>query len=324
MKMHSMGKMIAIAAISSVGVGSGPLSTATAADFFEDFEGDLSQWVGKSGEPHHGIVVADPLRPGNSVLTFTALNWAGDMFSSEISVISGRRYVLSFEYLGVPGYGPPDNLGGFIGFAEDTPSFHRWLAGTVFCCGAEDAPLIDDGQWRTYSLEFDPFRASGGTPRSPSNNTIRVMLEDFAGTSGGVPGDVAFDNILLTTYAVDLEIEIDIKPGSDSNSINLRGKGVVSVAILTTSVADGDAADFDVMDVDQSTLSMAGAGARTRGRSGRIGSFEDVDGDGDLDLVVQFYKDELDLFEEDTEAVLEGQTFDGTPIHGSDSILVRR
>jgi hypothetical protein len=147
------------------------------------------------------------------------------------------------------------------------------------------------------------------------------MLEDFAGTSGGVPGDVAFDNISLTTYAVD--IEIDIKPGSDSNFVNLRGKGVLSVAILTTSVADGDAADFDVMDVDQSTLSMAGAGVRERGRSGRIGSFQDVDGDGDLDLVVQFYKDELDLFEEDTEAVLEGQTFDGTPIQGSDSISVR-
>ncbi len=323
MRREGKGRLIAAAAISFVGVGLGPLSRAGAAEFYEDFEGDLSQWVGKVGEAHHGIIVDDPLRPDNLVLTFTARNWAGDMFGPEISVIPGQKYVLSFEYLGVPGYGPADNLGGFIGFAEDRPGFHRWLAGTEWCCGAEDAPLVDDGEWHTYSLEFDPYTAPDGTYRVPSNNTIRVMLEDFARSSGGLAGDVAFDNILLTTYAEAVEIEIDIKPGNDKNSIRLRGKGTVRVAILTTSLADGDALDFDVMDVDQTTLYMAGAGARARGKSGRIGSFEDVDDDGDLDLVVQFYKAELDLFEDDTEAWLEGQTFDGTAFQGSDSIIVR-
>lgn len=318
MKMHGIGKMIATAAISCV-VGPGPLSTSIAADFSEDFEGDLAKWVGKPDAPHHGVIVEDPLRFDNYVLTFTALGGAGDIFSSEIPVSPGRVYVLSFEYLGVPGFGQAYNLGGFVGFAEDMPSYHRWLAGTVLCCGGEDDPLIDDGQWRTYSLEFDPFTTHNGVPRAPSNNTIRLMLEDFSG-SYGVPGDVYFDNILLSTHTSD--VEIDIKPESDSNFINLRGKGIIPVAILTTSVADGDEADFDAMDVDPSTLIMAGASARTRGKSGRIGSFEDVDGDGDLDLVVQFCKDELDLLAEDTEAVLEGQTFDGTPIRGSDSIIV--
>ncbi len=319
MKMHSVGKMTAAAAISCLGLGFGTVSTSTAAEFWEDFEGDLSKWVGRPDAPHHGVIVEDPLRFDNQVLSFTALNGGGDIFSPEIPVSPGRVYVLSFEYLGVPGFGQAYNLGGFVGIAEDRPSYHRWLAGTVLCCGGEDDPLIDDGQWRTYSLEFDPFTTHSGVPRAPSNNTIRVMLEDFSG-SYGVSGDVYFDNISLTTNSSD--VEIDIKPGSDLNSINLRGHGIIPVAILTTAVADGDDTDFDAMDVDPSTLSMAGASARTRGRSGRIGSFEDVDGDGDLDLVVQFYKDELDLFEEDTEAVLEGQTFDGTPIRGSDSIIV--
>ncbi len=98
-----------------------PLSTTVAAGqtlFSDDFEGDLSQWVGKLGGAHHGIIVDDPLRSQNRVLTFTALNGAGDIFGSEVSVTPGQTYVLSFEYLGLPGFGGlPGDLGGFIGFA---------------------------------------------------------------------------------------------------------------------------------------------------------------------------------------------------------------
>ena len=32
------------------------------------------------------MIVEDPLRPGNQVLSFTALNSGGDIFGSEISV----------------------------------------------------------------------------------------------------------------------------------------------------------------------------------------------------------------------------------------------
>jgi len=119
-----------------------------------------------------------------------------------------------------------------------------------------------------------------------------------------------------------LTIAIDIKPGSDPNSINLGSEGVIPVAILTTSVADGDLLDFDTVEVDQSSLTLAGSAARVKGKSGNVGSFEDVDGDGDLDLVVQFPTVDLDLTEADTESVLEGQTLDGTPIQGTDSIVV--
>lgn len=114
--------------------------------FSEDFEGDLSQWVGKGSGLHHGIIVENPLRPGNHVLTFTALNAAGDIFGSEVSVTPGQKLVLSFEYLGIPTLGGNlGNLGGFIGFAEDTPGGHRWLAGTVLCCGGESDPV--DRRW---------------------------------------------------------------------------------------------------------------------------------------------------------------------------------
>ena len=77
-----------------------------------------------------------------------------------------------------------------------------------------------------------------------------------------------------------------------------------------------------VQSKSRSTLTLAGAAARVKGKSGNIGSFEDVDGDGDLDLVVQFTTADLNLTEGDAEAVLEGQTSGGTAIRGTDSIVV--
>jgi len=51
------------------------------ANIFEDhFESDLSQWTGQGGGTHHGLIVQDPLRSGNNVLTFTALNAGGDIY----------------------------------------------------------------------------------------------------------------------------------------------------------------------------------------------------------------------------------------------------
>ena len=43
---------------------------------FEDaFEsGNLNQWTGPFGGPHHGQIVADPLDAANHVLTFTAVS----------------------------------------------------------------------------------------------------------------------------------------------------------------------------------------------------------------------------------------------------------
>ncbi len=139
----------------------------------------------------------------------------------------------------------------------------------------------------------------------------------------------------------ELEVAIDIKPGNDTNPVNLSARGVLPVAVLSTSVADGDLIDFDAADVDPSSLTLAGAAPRMKGRSGRVGSLADIDGDGDLDLLLHFPIAELELtLDEDggcapdasdapgggqcppyrIEVVLLGKTFDGTPIRGSDTI----
>jgi hypothetical protein len=109
-----------------------------------------------------------------------------------------------------------------------------------------------------------------------------------------------------TTAPPVLEVEIDIKPGSDPNSINLGSKGVVPVAVLTTD-------DFDASTVDPSKVEFAGA-------SPMRWTQEDVDGDGDLDLLFHFKVQELSLDATSTEATLTGETFDEAQIEGMDTV----
>ena len=75
--------------------------------------------------------------------------------------------------------------------------------------------------------------------------------------------------------------QIDVKPGSDPNSINLASNGVIAVAIFTTD-------DFDASQVDASTVVFAGANAVHS-------ALEDVDGDGDLDMILHFRVQETNL-----------------------------
>jgi hypothetical protein len=101
---------------------------------------------------------------------------------------------------------------------------------------------------------------------------------------------------------------IDIKPGSYPNSINLNSKGVVPVAVLTTN-------GFGANTVDPVTVVFAGAYPLRW-------ATEDVDYDGDLDLIFHFATQELDLNDESSDATLTGQTFGGMPIEGTDTVNV--
>ena len=155
---------------------------------------------------------------------------------------------------------------------------------------------------------------------------------------GGIPGfGPGADETQLCGWATRIQlvgwiegvsvkaVSIDIKPGSDPNSINLLSGGVIPVAILTTPEFDASTVDISVDGHDK--LSFTGASAKMKGKSGRYASFEDVDGDGDNDLVIHFYTSEIDpsLFEVDglfTYATITGQTVDGTPISGRDTINI--
>lgn len=105
-------------------------------------------------------------------------------------------------------------------------------------------------------------------------------------------------------------VVIDIKPGSDVNPINPRSRGRVPVAILTTG-------DLDAYTVDPATVAFAGA-APLRW------SIEDVDGDGQMDMILFFATQELSLTPDDLEAYLTGETFDGEGLAGADTVKVKQ
>jgi hypothetical protein len=168
--------------------------------FEDNFEnGNLNQWTGKLGTPHHGQIVTDPLNPTNHVLNFTEVAAGGDIFNASPISLAGkpRPFILSFDFLGLPvGGASPFEYGGFAGITSDPDGVlpHYWLAGTY--PPALNVPtniatsLTADGQWHHYSVDF--------TALVLSNNltTIQVMLEDWFDRSS-IPGDVYFDNIRL-------------------------------------------------------------------------------------------------------------------------------
>ena len=79
---------------------------------------------------------------------------------------------------------------------------------------------------------------------------------------------------------------------------------------------------FDATTVNPTTVTLAGASLRVKGKGAPMASFTDVDGDGLLDLMLHVETEALQLSDTDTEAVLLGQTFDGTHISGVDTIRV--
>ncbi len=105
-------------------------------------------------------------------------------------------------------------------------------------------------------------------------------------------------------------IDIDIKPGSFPNSINPRSRGVIPVAILTTDI-------FDATTVDLTTVRFGPTG--TEAAPVRF-ALEDVDGDGDTDVIAHFDTQETGVVCGNTSAFLTGETFGGQAIMGSDVI----
>jgi len=112
------------------------------------------------------------------------------------------------------------------------------------------------------------------------------------------------------------EVAINIKPGSDPNSINCNDEnGVIAIAILTTE-------DFDATTVDHTTVLFEGASeTHVDKKSGEARRHEeDVDGDGDTDLVFHFRVGDTGLTCDSTEGTLSGETFDGQAIEGTDAV----
>jgi len=103
-------------------------------------------------------------------------------------------------------------------------------------------------------------------------------------------GTIIFDDLTLFPAPIGpAPVGIDIKPGSDPNAINLssNGPGNATVAVAILTVGDLNAADIDVSTVTLGNGDGDDTPVATRNNGSLQASFEDVDDDTDLDLLVR-------------------------------------
>lgn len=157
--------------------------------------------------------------------------------------------------------------------------------------------------------------------------TISLTIDGFAGARlfAASTQDLPFDQIIIfgtsdfaiaqVRYDPTVDVDVDIKPGSSKNPVKLSSKGVTPVAILSGS--------FDATTIDPSTVCFGDAenpGQRDCTEAHGRGHIGDVDGDGDLDLMLHFDTTETGIDPGDTQACLTGTTFTGVPVKGCDAV----
>jgi hypothetical protein len=146
-------------------------------------------------------------------------------------------------------------------------------------------------------------------PGVPGHDTIQIMWP----WPSPAPPETPYYPIGRITFhpgAPVTTVAIRIKPGSDEPSINLASAGIIPVAILSNPT-------FDATQVVPGSVSLAGAKVKLIGKASRYScSFQDVDGDGRLDLLCHVETAAFFLEPGESMAVLEAQTYDGAAIRG--------
>ena len=199
-----------------------------------------------------------------------------------------------------------------------------------------DNIMSNNGGWGIKTELLGSVSPSGVIDYNDTwNNTLGTISNAFPGVTVG-PNNISGDPLFNSDYTLQagspcigaasdgqdmgrlldecgcappvVEVTIDIKPGSDPNSINLKSKGVVPVAVLTTDA-------FDASSVDPDTVEFADAQPVRW-------TLEDVDGDGDVDLLFHFKTQELNLTGDSTEATLTGSTYAGQAIQDTDTVNI--
>lgn len=229
--------------------------------------------------------------------------------------------------------------GTFLGFAIIARSTDIVLGGRCDNSSFGHSVFADfsTGQWQHYTAVVDwtaqEIRvyidgvqdpnvgdlAAGPCDGFTSGNKFRIghigATSLFQFNFNGLIDEVQVFNTALTETEIEallcrvITIDIDIKPGSDPNSINPTSGGIIPVAVLTDE-------NFDATTIDVSTIAFGPNEAKPV----HNGHIEDVDDDGDDDLVLHFNTQETGIQCGDTEATLTGETLGGQAVEGTDSV----
>lgn len=144
---------------------------------------------------------------------------------------------------------------------------------------------------------------------------LTVRATDPAGLS-----DEATVTVRLSDVDETLHPAIDVKPGDESNAINLKSKGKVDVAVLSSATFDATTVVIDSLRFGRTGLEDS---LSRNGRGEPRYRLTDVNGDGRVDLLVQFDIGLTRFQVGDTEAILTGRTDAGDAIESRDAITVK-
>ena len=157
----------------------------------------------------------------------------------------------------------------------------------------------------------------------PTNGSLQPMLDTsgFQVIGHVDPGQqtatflgISHFSIVVGLVPDVIPVSIDIKPNGP-NDVNSTSKGKIPVAILSTGSFSA------TTEIDQRTITFGKTGDEAS-LSKCNGNGEDVDSDGILDLVCHFSTRLTGFAKGDTLGVLEGKTWTGMNIQGSDSVNV--
>lgn len=180
------------------------------------------------------------------------------------------------------------------------------LTGSFSDAGVNDAPwtyTVDWGNGNDTGTTSDPSAPITGSRRfcAAGSYNVRLSVRDKDGGSGS-----ALAGLTVTRNGISISAPAAVNQGD-------KGQGSIPVAVLTT-------ADFDASRVDVSRATLGdGSGQEApvakRANGTYQTSLEDVDGDGDLDLVLHFDRAQLaqngDLDTSTTQLVLLADLRDG-------------
>ena len=194
------------------------------------------------------------------------------------------------------------------GYASPNVTYSDVQGGFAGVGNIDADPLFVDPANNDFHLSAESPAIDTG-----SNSAPNLPTHDFEGDSRILDGngdgaalvDMGIDEVVPWAPVV-VEVVIDIRPGNEHNFVQLSSHSTLPVAILTTP-------EFDANTVDYTKVVFAGVGPVNW-------EWEDVDRDGDVDLLLYFSIQELNLDENSTEATLTGVTYDGTLIEGTDMV----
>jgi hypothetical protein len=235
-----------------------------------------------------------PAREGKSLLRFSHLSAAGatviDFEGFECYTSIANQYAgLGVTFSGATILTLPPCLNPYFPPHSGMGVIYDWPTGTI---GANfSTPVIRAGGYVTgntvVTLEcFDGSNVSLGTASLPGAN--------YVGNPGSLP-----QNIFLEIVSPRIA-RCEFRDGGNTFTVD----------------------DFDATTVDHTTVTFEGATETHLDKKTGLPRRheEDVDGDGDIDLVFHFRFGDSNLGCASTEATLVGETFDGTAIEGTDAV----